>query len=508
MEAMIYTRHLKTRSEAIKLATVLVTTLTMGSALLWGCSSEKTTPTLPDAHPATWMDPESVDFHGLFALADGTSSCAYCHGIEEPGGRVGISCADCHGPGTGGCRLCHGGLDNDTGAPPYGLRGETATTSRAVGAHTSHVDTTSIGAPVQCSACHVVPNFFLSPSHLDRDRPAGVPLDSIAEIVWHGIADGGNAEWDRNTNSCSRTYCHGNFAGGDNTNNPVWNGADQAACGSCHDVGSDPASLLWKHEYHITAVGLSCGDCHASVVNMNEAITTPALHVNGVVDTLVRDRDVCAVCHGSGPDVCTGCHGGLDNKTGAPPFGLRGETSTSQLAVGAHTIHLEGGATADAFECSECHIVPQSMIDPGHIGTDAIAEMTWGPLAGAASLWSRASATCSGTYCHGNFSGGNTGNAPVWTGTDQAACGSCHDVGSNPESLSGRHKKHVAEENFGCIECHTTVVDRQLSIVNMSVHVDGRKTVSLLRGGTYQNGSCSGLDAAACHNTKDWYENP
>jgi predicted CxxxxCH...CXXCH cytochrome family protein len=493
------------KPKAAKLA-MGITLVMAVSVYLCGCSSEKNPPTLPGAHPAAWSDSDSEDFHGRFVLADGTASCSHCHGIDEPGGNVGISCTDCHGPGTGGCLSCHGGHDNNTSAPPVGLRGETASASLGVGAHTAHLDTTALGAPVPCTACHVVPVYLLSTPHLDTDRPEGEPLDSIAEVVWHGIADGGSAVWDRNTGTCSGTYCHGAFAGGDDTNQPVWTGTDQALCGSCHDVGSDPAQLLWKHEYHVDTASLSCGDCHASVVDMQSNIITATLHVNGIVDELVRDPAVCETCHGSGPDACTLCHGGTDNTTGAPPLGLEGETSTNQLAVGAHTIHMEGGTAADAFECRECHVVPQGMLDPGHLGADEIAEMTWGPLAGGASQWTRGSATCSGTYCHGNFSGGATGNAPVWTGAGQATCGSCHDVGSDPETLSGMHKKHVADENFDCVECHSTVVNRQTVIINRTAHVDGIKTVSLLRSGTFRNGSCSGLPAAACHGTEDWYD--
>jgi predicted CxxxxCH...CXXCH cytochrome family protein len=502
---MIQTRYIQIRLNAIKLTSIIAVMMAV-AVFFCGCSSDKNPPTLPGAHPAAWINPESEDFHGRFVLADGTSSCSRCHGIDEPGGRVGVSCTDCHGPGTGGCLVCHGGLDNITSAPPYGLRGENAVTDLAVGAHTKHLDTTSLGAPVPCTACHVVPAYLLSPSHLDMERPTGAPVDSIAEVVWHGFADGGSATWDRNTGTCSGTYCHGAFPGGAAGNAPVWTGTNQADCGSCHDDGSTPARLLWKHEYHVTTGGLSCGDCHASVVDMQSNITTPALHVNGIIDTLTRDPEVCVTCHGPGQDTCIRCHGGTDNTTGAPPLGLEGETSTNQMAVGAHSIHIEGGTMADAFDCRECHIVPQSMLDSGHLGTDEIAEVTWGPLAGGASLWTRASATCSGTYCHGNFSGGDSGNIPVWTAANQADCGSCHDVGSEPESLSGMHKKHISDENYDCIECHSTVVSRQLVIVNTTAHVDGIKTVFLLKSGTYQNGSCSGLPASDCHGTERWYD--
>ena len=69
------------------------------------------------------------------------------------------------------------------------------------------------------------------------------------------------------------------------------------------------------------------------------------------------------------------------------------------------------------------------------------------------------------------------------------------------------HRDDVVRSVIRCVECHATVVDRQPAIVNTAAHVDGRKTVSLLRGGTYQNGSCSGLSASACHGSEDWYDN-
>jgi predicted CxxxxCH...CXXCH cytochrome family protein len=341
-----------------------------------------------------------------------------------------------------------------------------------------------------CSDCHLVPSSLLDPGHIDPD--------STAEMTWSDLA-GAASSWNRSNATCSNVYCHGNFTGGLTSNSPVWTGTNQAGCGTCHDVGTDPGQLDWEHHaYHVSDAGLYCADCHASVTNTFLNIIGLPLHVNGQTDTLTRDPAICAACHGSGPEACTRCHGGIDNQSGAPPLGLRGETATSQLAVGAHTI-------ADAFACSDCHLVPENFLDPGHIDPDSTAEMTWSDLAGAASSWNRSNATCSNVYCHGNFTGGSTSNSPVWTGANQANCGSCHDVGANPQDLSGRHEKHVVKENLDCNECHQTVVNQQLLIVGPQLHVNGLKNVSLLQGGTYQNGSCSGLNSANCHGSEQWF---
>jgi len=474
--------------------------LTIGATaavvLLTGCQSDRNPTSLPGAHPDHWMDYLSPDFHGAFVLVDGTESCAHCHGIEEAGGKVGIACVDCHGPSGSACNGCHGGLDNTTGAPPYGLDGELSVTALAVGAHTAHLDTSALAGPVACSSCHIVPAFLSAPDHLDLLRGSGLPLDSIAEIVWHGLAATGSSVWDRNARTCSGSYCHGSFAGGDNTNTPVWTGTDQAACGSCHDIGSDPAQLGWKHAYHVGTASLACGECHAAMIDTLDNIIDPMLHVNGVANMLVRDSSVCEQCHGGGTAGCTGCHGGTDNQTGAPPVGLHGETTPDQLAVGAHTVHLDGGILADAFACDACHTVPTDFSSPGHLGADSIAELTWGALAGPSSTWDRAAATCSDTYCHGNFNAGDPTNAPVWTGTDQAACGSCHDVGLNPATLGWKHEGHVFAAGLSCGECHSSMIDTLDNITDPSLHVNGQVD-TLIRDQAVCD-ECHGASEEAC----------
>ena len=405
-------------------------------------------------------------------------------------------CNDCHGSGNESCTLCHGGIDNSSGAPPKGLHGETQTSQLAVGAHTPHIQSGSLARAVQCSECHIVPDSLFANGHLGTD--------SIAEINWGSLA-GLSSSWNRSTEECSNTYCHGNFSAGNQSNTPIWTGSNQSECGSCHDLGTNPADLGWKHNYHVGVADLSCGECHASMVDTLLNITNPNLHVNGISDTLTRDVTVCNVCHGPGSQSCTLCHGGTDNSSGAPPVGLHGETLTTQRVVGAHTAHLEEGSYAIAFDCTECHILPDSLFASGHLGADSIAELSWGPLAGNLSIWNRTSSTCSNVYCHGRFSGGYATNTPIWTGSNQANCGSCHDDGSDPESLSGRHKKHIVDENIPCYRCHSTTVNAAETIIGKTVHVDGEKTVSLSGPGTYSNGNCSGL-GAGCHGFENWYD--
>lgn len=433
-------------------------------SLLGGCSDERTTSTLPSTHPDLWTEKDAADFHGRVVTAGGPEGCRECHGDDLDGGEVKVSCIDCHVE-IGACVICHGGRDNSTGAPPNGLRGELDDTTIAVGAHTGHLTSSEIAAAVRCDACHLVPVIASDTGH--------VGVDSIAEIRWHGISDAGAAEWDRETRTCLNTYCHGDFSGGNSANAPIWTAASQAECGSCHDVGDDPQQLGWKHSFHVGAAGLACGECHAAVIDTTLQITDIDLHVNGVVDTLTRDTTVCNTCHGPGVNSCTACHGGTDNATGAPPEGIEGETATTELAVGAHTTHVEGGAQADAIPCNTCHVTPESTLDDGHFGVDSIAEITWGGIAGGQAVWDRLVATCEQTYCHGNFAGGQGSNAPVWTSNGQAECGSCHDVGSDPAALGWEHEFHVLSAGLSCSECHADVVNAQLTIIDRALHVDG-----------------------------------
>ncbi len=444
-------------------------------SILAGCSEEKKPGTLPLTHPSSWTDADSPDFHGKIVMATGSVGCGVCHGVDMNGGEVGVSCVECH-LAEGGCTTCHGGLDNGTGAPPYGLRGETSTFTPGVGAHTVHVEGTLASAAVPCVTCHPVPATPDDPNHLESPD-----LDSIAEIVWGGIEEGGEAIWDHANSQCANTYCHGNFAGGDTLNIPVWNETDQALCGSCHDAGDDPAELLWKHEFHIAILGLGCYQCHAGMIDENMNITDPSLHVNGFVDTLIADQAVCDACHGTGVAECTACHGGLADTTGAPPYGLRNETETASLAVGAHAAHLTASANAAAIDCNTCHLVPEATVDTAHLDLgepirDSIAEIVWSGLGdNGLTAWNRTTGECSGSYCHGNFLGGNSMNIPIWTEADQTWCGSCHDVEGDSTSLGllGSHKFHVGTAAIKCSECHGSVVDESLNIIDSSLHVNG-----------------------------------
>jgi len=164
---------------------------------------------------------------------------------------------------------------------------------------------------------------------------------------------------------------------------------------------------------------------------------------------------------------CTSCHGDAE-RTGdfversAPPQDLLGQRQPGYPGVGAHTIHLNAGATHPAFACSECHVVPASVDTPGHADSARPAELTFGPLARSGDRSPRYDAvarTCAETHCHGGAADA------VWTEPRSSpdACGSCH--GLPPPA------PHPQSER--CFVCHGDVIDERRNFVAPALHVDG-----------------------------------
>jgi predicted CxxxxCH...CXXCH cytochrome family protein len=153
-----------------------------------------------------------------------------------------------------------------------------------------------------------------------------------------------------------------------------------------------------------------------------------------------------------------------------------GATSTTDVGVGAHQAHLKSGPFSQAIACSECHVVPARVEDPGHMdGAHAI--VTFGPLASTGSLkpsWDSGAASCSSVYCHGaTLPGGSLPNhQPKWTQVDgtQAACGTCHGI---PPPASSGHPA-VSGGTTACAGCHPGTVKADGTIdLAAGKHVNG-----------------------------------
>jgi predicted CxxxxCH...CXXCH cytochrome family protein len=224
-------------------------------------------------------------------------------------------------------------------------------------------------------------------------------------------------------------------------------------CTACHGY---PPTTTRTGVLHTT--DQNCYGCHSTTVDASNNVVSNGTHNDGAVQ--VGGGGVgtygCQTCHG---DQARPVPLGMDpHLKAAPPIGTRGETLTSQRAVGAHQAHLSPGGLASPLVCGECHPVPTAM---DHANGSTV--FVWGPLAtrgGAAPSWS--GTACSNTYCHGATLGaGGTNHAPVWTaGSSQTTCGTCH--ASPPPA------PHTTNPNCG--GCHTGYT---ATTVNAATHVDG-----------------------------------
>ncbi|MBI5510816.1 MAG: CxxxxCH/CxxCH domain-containing protein [Deltaproteobacteria bacterium] len=417
-------------------------------------------------------------------------TCEVCHGSVVDAQRNFVA-PELHIDGVVdvACDTCHGG--NGVAAPPKGLAGETDITTRAVGAHRQHLDTSTWHATMACSECHVVPAAIDSPGHRDNSR-ATVTLGALAKT------DSPSADYDDVALSCSAVYCHGGGMqdSGGSVPAPVWTEGGHTEveqCGGCHSLPP-----LGTH-----APRSDCATCHPAVVDSGRNIIDAAKHINGVADVLATLA-------------CNGCHGNAAGSPTvpadvAPPVDVSNGSDAAR--VGAHQAHLRASDWHAPLLCSDCHAVPATTNAAGHLGqppadvsyvsyggtcdttnnqcsddtdrycctraiggncsatawgnnttTDADCDLAgyngydWaGPYPPAPSY---ASGTCSNVYCHGarlktGFGGANT--APSWTGGPMlvsspptaADCGTCHGYppGGSPHP-----------PNANCSQCHQEVV--------------------------------------------------
>lgn len=169
----------------------------------------------------------------------------------------------------------------------------------------------------------------------------------------------------------------------------------------------------------------------------------------------------CLSCHPAGPTACVTCHGS-------------GPTSNAHVQHAGASVH-----------CNECHVVPSSWDQDGHILHDGVAittpaQVTFGARAALSidpadragpPTWD--GATCTNVYCHGAVlhAAGGTKTAPRWSDpTPAGGCTQCH--GDPPPTAN-----HARTD---CATCHPTGAP----------HIDG--TIQLGR-----SAGCSGCHGSA-----------
>jgi hypothetical protein len=235
-------------------------------------------------HPAAWLTPGDPNFHGTRANQN-ISACLKCHAASGSPKVTTVVCSNCHAGSLAftNCTLCHGGTDNASGAPPHDVAGNTATTFRGVGAHTSHLAAThNLSAPFDCTVCHgPKPTDAFTAGHIDGS--VTVPFSGVgAPGSWNGT-------------TCA-TYCHGATLTGGTNKTPSWTTVNntQATCGTCHGV--PPGS---GHHNSPSAHQTSCTTCHTN-------LGSGADHVNGTISMgtgnppgwIASTRSCNNSCHG------------------------------------------------------------------------------------------------------------------------------------------------------------------------------------------------------------------
>jgi predicted CxxxxCH...CXXCH cytochrome family protein len=431
------------------------------------------------------------------------------------------------------CANCHGGVDNQSGAPPTDVQGNTGTNVRSVGHHTAHVV-----AGYDCTMCHPARPSFGIPGHPNAN----------VEIEFSGLAlAGGTAQYDRQSGTCA-VYCHGATLNlGGLTTTPIWTQPlGDPQCSQCHAFpppAPHPPSAL-------------CSSCHSASVTANFEFVPGGNHLNGVRDVgaphdpgyanpAVHGPDAirylsqqsnaleCGQCHGADfngsggapscnachsaagfatppwPSNCTFCHG-TRNPTFAFPANLAQSAPPPDVAgsptgprVGAHQKHLTNGTVSNAFACATCHAVPDPATTPlAHIdNVPTVVLQGAGQLALPASLgtFAPANQTCA-VYCHQQP--GGTTPTPTWTGA-ALACNACHGLppptGAHPGNATPAGQNHAFMGN-DCSVCHQGVVGTTLNVLDRDRHVNGAKDVALVVTGTYVPATAT-CNNVACHGT-------
>ena len=208
----------------------------------------------------------------------------------------------------------------------------------------------------------------------------------------------------------------------------------------------------------------NCATCHDAVLTSFDPATQTAvwkdrtLHINGQIDVKTL--------------TCTTCHGNPITADPAPPLGTKGETLTTQLAVGAHQQHLATSTWHRDVQCTDCHAVPTATTH-----ANGVVDFAWSAIAtamAAAPNFDAGTATCSGAYCHGGtlFDAATAKTKPVWTQVDGTfnSCGAaCH--------MTPPGAPHAPDPN--CALCHAAVVaavnpvSGAVTWANAALHVDG-----------------------------------
>lgn len=350
----------------------------------------------------------------------------------------------------------------------------------------------------------------------------------------------GTATYNQAAGQCSNLYCHGDYIGGSNAS-PTWGSPSSGACGTCHPDDSSQAS--GSHSKHIgTAAGeygtrIQCTDCHldvagagaASHLDMIANCAISASYGSAAAYSPTSNGGTPAVGDTYGGCYALDCHGASmpSGAAGADTTPVWGDSTTGQcgdchyadgspgITSGSHTLHLDSGSGVYAsnirYDCTRCHnLIDTVDNDSAEINSvqnhaDAATDIDFDSLnAGASTYQATGTDQCSGLYCHGNFTGGNTNNVATWGSPTSGACGTCHGSDANATPVSGSHASHLDSVPDGpeadCSDCHGTGA----ATGTHAEHADGTVDIDSTLGYLPSTGSCAGTNLGlGCHNNYD-----
>lgn len=296
-------------------STLTVALAMLALALFLGACAEGKDPAESSikAHPTSWMDAESEDFHGALVARDTPETCTSCHGSDLMGDGIAPSCSQCH-DGASGHPV---GYDQ----PPSPV----------------HSDDVAAEGNASCAQCH-------------------------GEDYRGGWAE----DWAADARRASCYYCHGMGPSG-HPSGWLTPSANLFHGKAVVSRGLDDCARCHGEDLRGGTSGVSCyNSCHAGPSGHPADWLDPDSRV--FHGTRVRDNGAenCKACHGddylggdSGVSCYDSCHDGPGghpagwDETPSPFHGYEVIDSGSQQCEDCHGEGNTGGWAEVA--CADCH---------------------------------------------------------------------------------------------------------------------------------------------------------
>ena len=404
-------------------------------------------------HPAGFS---AANVHGLETTMQ-KQDCRTCHGADLTGGASQVGCDSCHKAGwRTNCLFCHGGTENQTGAPPSSIDGTNSASASAFPPHNIHV-TSKLSNALDCGQCHVKATDALSPNHMFNNSP-GVAITDFGG----GLSKQGT--WSHSTGTCANNYCHGDGRGDDGTIAMSKTGG--LGCGDCH-AGPASGSTGWAkmsgdHAKHLSnSTTITCADCHNSTTTDGTTIASSAQHVDGLRQVKFAPADT-GMTFDAPTQTCNGtCHN--FSHSGSTWIGAAGGRfhPAGYAAAAMHGPDME----LQRNDCRGCH---GTTLTGGTKGNFDTAPPSCDSCHNGGAAWRT---NCAG-YCHGSA----TNAAPP------------KDIGAGGASQGQAFIAHQAHVTAGkvrgagvCTDCHTMPTDI-LSANHIFDSTPGRAEVVLTNG--------------------------